>query len=171
LVRDVIARAPFADLDAIGRPPTDAETAVIAREIDAHYENFVAHVARARGMTREEVDLVARGRVWTGSDAASRKLVDRLGGLDDALDILRAELRLAKADARLDPEPHVIVGRPPSRRDPSPDSAKALLPWVELLALIMPRGMRDDARALALLTVALQSRARVAAIALVAPPS
>ncbi len=171
LVRDVIARAPFADLDAIGRPPTEAEHAVIAREIDAHYDNFVAHVARARGMTIEEVDTVARGRVWTGTDAASRKLVDRLGGFDEALEILRAELG---PSVRVDPEPRVVVGRPPSRRDPSPERARALASMsemLEFLATVVPGSVRDDLRTLVLLSEALGSRSRVAAIALVAPPS
>jgi protease-4 len=53
--------------------------------IDAGYQDFITKVAKARGMTTEEVDLIAQGRVWSGEDAHRWGLVDQLGGLDDAI--------------------------------------------------------------------------------------
>jgi protease-4 len=53
--------------------------------IDKGYRDFLARVAEARKMTPEEVDKVARGRVWSGADAHERRLVDKLGSLPDAL--------------------------------------------------------------------------------------
>jgi len=49
------------------------------------YRRFVELVAAGRGMTRDEVDAVAQGRVWMGEDALARRLVDRIGGLEEAV--------------------------------------------------------------------------------------
>jgi protease-4 len=57
--------------------------------LDRIYEDFVKGVAEGRGMTVEEVDAVARGRVWSGRDALDLGLVDRLGGFPVALDAIR----------------------------------------------------------------------------------
>jgi protease-4 len=53
--------------------------------IQAGYEDFLKRVAEARKMDRDAVDRIARGRVWSGEDAKELKLVDQLGGLDQAL--------------------------------------------------------------------------------------
>ncbi len=53
--------------------------------IEKGYRDFLARVAEARKLTPEDVDKIARGRVWSGGDAFERKLVDRLGGLPEAL--------------------------------------------------------------------------------------
>lgn len=53
--------------------------------IEHGYENFLSVVGEARGMTRDEVDAVAQGRVWTGTQALERGLVDRLGTFDEAV--------------------------------------------------------------------------------------
>ena len=53
--------------------------------IEAGYERFLSVVGEARGMTRDEVDAVAQGRVWTGTQALERGLVDQLGGFDEAV--------------------------------------------------------------------------------------
>jgi protease-4 len=49
------------------------------------YQDFVATVAEARKLSFEEVDEAAQGRVWLGEDALERKLVDQIGGLEDAI--------------------------------------------------------------------------------------
>jgi len=53
--------------------------------IDQGYREFLERVAESRGMTTEEVDRIARGRVWSGQDAFDLGLVDKLGTLEDAL--------------------------------------------------------------------------------------
>ena len=50
------------------------------------YEDFTSKVADGRGMTREQVEEVARGRVWSGADALEIGLVDELGNLNDAIE-------------------------------------------------------------------------------------
>jgi protease IV len=49
------------------------------------YKTFVTRVATGRKMTFDQVDAIAQGRVWTGADALKIGLVDKIGGLDDAL--------------------------------------------------------------------------------------
>ncbi len=55
------------------------------RMVEQGYEDFLARVGEARGKTRDEVDKIARGRVWSGADAHGLGLVDQLGGLEDAV--------------------------------------------------------------------------------------
>lgn len=64
--------------------------------IDRGYEEFLARVAEARKMSRDDVDRIARGRVWSGADAKERKLVDRLGGLPEAIASAAAMAKLEK---------------------------------------------------------------------------
>jgi protease-4 len=80
-----LKRGASADLFNPERSLTDAERKTLQAWVDAFYADFVSHVAQARGLTEPEVDRVAQGRVWTGAQALERKLVDRLGGLEDAL--------------------------------------------------------------------------------------
>ena len=59
--------------------------AYIGESIHKTYDDFIAKVAEHRNRSREEIDRVARGRVWAGQDALDRGLVDRLGNLDEAI--------------------------------------------------------------------------------------
>ena len=52
---------------------------------DRGYENFLSIVADGRGMTKDEVNEIAQGRVWLATDAKDIKLIDQLGSLDDAV--------------------------------------------------------------------------------------
>ena len=65
-------------------------TARLNALIDDVYARFLDRVAIGRGMDRAAVDAVAQGRVWTGAQAQARGLVDRLGGLDLALELAQA---------------------------------------------------------------------------------
>jgi protease-4 len=62
--------------------------------MDHTYAVFVGHVAAGRRMSRQAVEGVASGRVWTGSEARRIGLVDDLGGLDHALEMARSEARI-----------------------------------------------------------------------------
>ncbi|MFZ6765078.1 S49 family peptidase [Pseudoroseomonas sp. WGS1072] len=69
--------------------------------LDNTYRQFLRVVGAGRGLSEDEVLAVAGGRVWTGRQALERKLVDRLGGLEEAEALLREKLGLP-ADAPLD---------------------------------------------------------------------
>lgn len=73
------------DMFSLTRPFDADEYAYMLRSIEDIYDRFLDNVSKGRSLTREKVDEVAQGRVWTGSDALSIGLVDELGGLEDAL--------------------------------------------------------------------------------------
>jgi protease-4 len=97
---DSVRTNPNADAWSINKPFTDAQHAHVEAEADLFYTDFVERVADGRKMTVEAVDAVARGRVWTGADAAERGLVDELGGLRAAIDRAK-ELADIDADAEV----------------------------------------------------------------------
>lgn len=66
-------------------PIDDKFKAFTLESIENIYTTFLTRVATGRKMTTEQVDAIAQGRVWTGTDALKNGLVDELGGLDDAL--------------------------------------------------------------------------------------
>jgi protease-4 len=67
------------------RPLEPDVAAALQLTIEHGYRQFLGRVAEGRGMTREAVDAVAQGRVWTGTQALERGLVDALGGLPEAI--------------------------------------------------------------------------------------
>lgn len=77
--------APRADAESLFRPFTDDERRELGVKVKQFYDLFVARVSEGRGMKPEDVDAVARGRVWTGAQALERKLVDHVGGIRQAL--------------------------------------------------------------------------------------
>jgi protease-4 len=70
---------------AVDRPLADGYKSMIQMSIERGYKRFISLVARERGMTLEEVDAVAQGRVWVGTQALELGLVDELGSLSDAV--------------------------------------------------------------------------------------
>jgi len=67
------------------RKLTDGEMTLIQQGVDDIYDLFKTRVAEGRKMTKEQVNVIGRGRVWTGRDAKRIGLVDELGGLKDAI--------------------------------------------------------------------------------------
>ncbi len=99
-------RGRHADLLLASEPLSDATRRRMRSDVESVYESFVARVAEGRGLSREEVDAVGRGRVFTGAQAAERGLVDTLGGLRDAVvEAKRAAGFDDDADAILIPYP------------------------------------------------------------------
>jgi len=82
--REVIARGKNAGLYADTAPFDDEQRAKIRADIGAGYARFKARVAQGRGMAEEEVERIARGRVWTGEQALAQGLLDELGDLQAA---------------------------------------------------------------------------------------
>ncbi|GAA1889532.1 signal peptide peptidase SppA [Actinomadura bangladeshensis] len=84
---------------------SDSEWERVNASLDRIYDDFTAKVAEGRGLPRERVHELARGRVWTGADAKANGLVDELGGVDAALDLARKKAGLA-SDAPIRVYPH-----------------------------------------------------------------
>ncbi|MEO8315797.1 MAG: signal peptide peptidase SppA [Pseudomonadota bacterium] len=77
----------------VDRPLDPALRDYLQLSIEHGYELFLGHVAQGRNKTRDAVNEIAQGRVWTGQDAKERGLVDTLGGYDDAV---KSAAKLAK---------------------------------------------------------------------------
>ena len=53
--------------------------------VDYYYDRFIDAVSKGRNLTKEEAERVARGRVWLGTDAFNKRLVDQIGGLYETI--------------------------------------------------------------------------------------
>lgn len=93
-------RGQRADMESYFRPYSDTELTVIHDKLRYLYGRFTKAVAEGRSMTRKQVDDVGRGRVWSGRAAKDKKLVDRFGGLADAIALAKDKAGLGK-DARV----------------------------------------------------------------------
>jgi protease-4 len=122
---DTVRTHANADAWTVDAPFTPEQRAHREAEADLLYTDFVDRVAEGRNLSIEAVDVVARGRVWTGADAVERGLVDELGGL-------RAAVRRAKAMAGLDEDAEVRV---------------VSYPGSSLLDLVRPRASSQPAAA------------------------
>jgi protease-4 len=69
----------------LDRPLGEDARRVLTASVEDAYRVFVSKVAAARDLTYEQADTIARGRVWIGADARERGLVDKIGGLDEAV--------------------------------------------------------------------------------------
>jgi len=93
---DGVGTTRFSDALRPDRPLDPAVGAMLQEVIDKGYEDFLARVAQARKMTREQVDRIARGRIWSGEHAKRLGLVDQLGSLSQAIESAAARAKLAK---------------------------------------------------------------------------
>ena len=82
---DGVKTATHADIGSISRPLTPAEKLIIQAEVDTVYHTFKSRVSEGRKKDPAYIDSIAQGRVWTGERALQIGLVDRLGGLEDAI--------------------------------------------------------------------------------------
>ncbi|MGW1340020.1 signal peptide peptidase SppA [Kribbella sp. NPDC002412] len=85
---------------------TDEQWARLEETLDRIYKDFVAKAAQDRGLPEQQLEGLARGRVWTGADAHSRKLVDELGGFQHALTIACNRAGLDRDNIALATVPH-----------------------------------------------------------------
>lgn len=83
------------------------EVAYVQKQIEKIYDDFTSLVADGRGISKDSVDAIGQGRVWSGADALNIGLVDTLGGLYDAINYAAAKVGLSKADYQLSRYPVV----------------------------------------------------------------
>jgi len=132
ITTETVQRGARASLLSPSAPLSEDEKAALMRELEATYRTFVRVVAQGRKMKVDEVEPLARGRVYTGEDAKAAGLVDVLGGFDVALKELRA---LMPEDVRDRAEPHVIrsprrgisILEPPTEGEAGRRAASAML--------------------------------------------
>ena len=93
--QESISRGKFADIDSLSRPLSDAAHQKLHDEIANTYHSFVTKVAAARKKNYDQIDTLAQGRVWMGTQAQNNGLVDELGGLNEAVARVRKKAHLS----------------------------------------------------------------------------
>jgi protease-4 len=102
ITAEKITRGRRADMFSTFRPLTPEERRFLKEQIFWTYDRFLGKVAEGRNLTKEVVNEIGRGRVWTGKQAREIKLVDELGGLDRALEMAKTLAGIpAQEDVRL----------------------------------------------------------------------
>jgi protease-4 len=99
ITKDGVMRGRFADIDSDYAPLTDAGRAKLREGIDFEYRDFISKVAAARHRRFEDIEPVAEGRAWLGSQAKGNGLVDEIGGLDRAIELVKKKAGIAPAEA------------------------------------------------------------------------
>jgi protease IV len=128
ITSDLVTQGSHAAMFSTQRPFTDQEWSLVNDWLDHIYDDFTGKVAEGRNMTRERVHELARGRVWTGADAAERGLVDELGGLERAAAIARTRAGLPdSAELRAFPQVKPLERLFPATSSDSRNAARASL--------------------------------------------
>jgi protease-4 len=96
--QQTLTRGKYADQDTEWRAWTPEERQIHQKWVDAFYDAFITEAARSRKMKKEDLDRIARGRIWSGADARARGLVDRMGGLHDAIASARARAGIPEGE-------------------------------------------------------------------------
>jgi protease-4 len=125
---DSVAEGARATMLAPTHPFTQDEWDRVNTWLDAVYRDFIQKAAEGRRMPVDQMHEIARGRVWTGADAAGNGLVDELGGLHDAAGIARRRAGLPD-DAPLRTYPRLTPLdqlRPPESSEARPAAAVGL---------------------------------------------
>jgi protease-4 len=91
---DRVKTGPYADMPSVTRQLTDVEKKIVQDQVERIYKDFTTKAAQGRGMTVEALRKVASGRVWSGSEAKERGLVDVFGNLEDAIKIAASHAKL-----------------------------------------------------------------------------
>lgn len=141
-------RGRNASMFSSSKPFDDLQVAALDRLTLDTYRQFKERVSAGRGLSAEQVETVARGRVWSGTAAAERGLVDAFGGFPDAVERARVA-----AGLREDQETELVIFDPwarsgdgslgarlvrvvaPKLRVPEVQAPEALRPWLDLQAL------------------------------------
>jgi protease-4 len=87
LTTDVVKTNIYSDFGDISRPMRDDEKALMQGYVEHIYGVFLTRCSEGRGMTKEEINTIGQGRVWTGEQALERGLVDEIGDLDRAVEV------------------------------------------------------------------------------------
>jgi len=107
--KDLLTRGRYSDIDSDYAPLSADGRAKLRQAIDEDYRSFVTKVADARRRKFDQVEPLSQGRVWLGSQAKANGLVDELGGLDRALELVKEKAKIPKS------EHVVLITYPPKR--------------------------------------------------------
>jgi protease-4 len=84
---DEVKTGNYGEMYTVTRPLTDNEKQYWQTNLEEHYDTFTGKAAQGRNISQDDIKKVASGRVWSGIQAKNNKLVDVLGGFNDAVEI------------------------------------------------------------------------------------
>jgi len=143
--RESVSAGRYAEMLSTERGFDEDEWRRLEEQLDRIYADFTSKAAEDRRMPVERLRELARGRVWSGADAVERGLVDRLGGLSDAVDVAcqRAGIRREDAEVRSLPRVSPLERLRPAQNSDAPRGAvlPLSLPDQLMAALGLPGGV------------------------------
>ncbi len=93
---DYLKRGNMADAQTELRPYTKEEREIFMKQLEWWYDRFITRVSEGRKLNKEYVDSVAQGRVWSGYKAKEIGLIDKIGSLRKAIEIVKEEAKIKK---------------------------------------------------------------------------
>ena len=105
---DVVGLDAGADMDAMDKPWSDSARNRMQLFVDQIYDQFLGIAAKSRNMTVDSIRAVAGGRVWSGAQAVELGLVDKIGGVEDAIAMVKEKCK---------PEADIEIRHAPKARD------------------------------------------------------
>jgi len=102
---DEVKTGNYGEMVTVTRPLTEAEKNFWQKNLEEHYDTFINKAAAGRSAKPEDIRKVASGRVWTGTQAMEHNLVDKLGGLKDAIEIAAKAADVTDYRVRYTPRP------------------------------------------------------------------
>ena len=96
--KQLLTRGHYAALDSDYAPMTDDVRQKLREEIDGFYRVFVSRVAQGRKRSYDQIEPLAQGRVWLGSEAKQNGLVDQLGGIDRAIELIKQRAQIPASE-------------------------------------------------------------------------
>jgi protease-4 len=106
---DGVKTAEHADALSAIKPMSDVERRFIQNDVDTFYQTFLSRVAEGRNMSTVMADSIGQGRVWMGEKALRLGLVDKLGGIQDAVDCAARMAKLSEYRIKEYPEPQNLL--------------------------------------------------------------
>ncbi len=108
---DGVKTADHATMPNIAQPLTDVERKFIQNDVDSVYQTFLQRVADGRKISLSYTDSIAQGRIWTGAKGKALGLVDRIGGIQDAVDCAARMAKLKEYRVSEVPEPLNLIDK------------------------------------------------------------
>ena len=102
---ETLGTSSHSDMMTGMRMMDESEVEYMQRQIEKIYDDFTGLVSNGRGMSKDSVDAIGQGRVWSGADAMKIGLVDSKGGLQDAIDYAADKMGWGKKDYRISQYP------------------------------------------------------------------
>lgn len=119
---DAVKTAPYADAGAVYRPLNAVESRIVQQSVDRIYLQFKQRVAQGRKKNINFVDSIAQGRVWSGEDAVAIGLVDKIGGLQSAVECAARLAKTTNYRLREYPQTESFINRLLNKATPTPQA-------------------------------------------------